>query len=140
MEENAKFTNKADIFALGCILYEVATGKRLFSSDWAVREYFLRKTLDCPVCWPSQYKDNESYNHLYNTYLSMIQLEPTSRLRATDIQVKLTAAGDVRPKQQTPLRRLMDVFLRRFALLCISGEIGNKPRNRERGNRVKRRE
>lgn len=33
------FTNKVDIWALGCILYEVATGRQAFAGDWSVLQY-----------------------------------------------------------------------------------------------------
>ena len=35
-EEPAWYTNKVDIWAMGCILYELATGQRPFKSDLAV--------------------------------------------------------------------------------------------------------
>ena len=36
------FTNKVDIWALGCILYEVVTLQKAFSSDNEVYDYFLQ--------------------------------------------------------------------------------------------------
>jgi tetratricopeptide (TPR) repeat protein len=33
------FNNKADIWAVGCILYELMTGNKLFTNDFHVREY-----------------------------------------------------------------------------------------------------
>src|SRR5947207_315012 len=36
LAEIAQYTNKVDIWALGCILYELVCGKRAFAGDWAV--------------------------------------------------------------------------------------------------------
>lgn len=40
--KTGKFTNKVDIWALGCILYEVVTLQKAFSSDHEVYDYFLQ--------------------------------------------------------------------------------------------------
>lgn len=37
--EDPKYTNKVDLWALGCILFELTTGKKAFAGDWAVHEY-----------------------------------------------------------------------------------------------------
>lgn len=37
--EEPSYTNKVDLFALGCVLHELATGKVAFSEDWAIRQY-----------------------------------------------------------------------------------------------------
>jgi len=37
--EPSKFTNKVDIWAMGCILYQIATCKQLFSNDHFVRDF-----------------------------------------------------------------------------------------------------
>jgi tetratricopeptide (TPR) repeat protein len=37
--KHSKFTNKVDIWALGCIIYELAMGRRAFSDDFAVQSY-----------------------------------------------------------------------------------------------------
>ena len=34
-----RYTNKVDIWSMGCILYELATGKRAFEDDWEVFQY-----------------------------------------------------------------------------------------------------
>ena len=41
--EYARYTNKVDIWALGCILFELVCGKRTFGDDWQVREYVIMK-------------------------------------------------------------------------------------------------
>ena len=39
LKEISFYNNKSDIWALGCILYEVATKKKAFSDDWGVLQY-----------------------------------------------------------------------------------------------------
>src|SRR5277367_5178133 len=41
---NHTYTNKTDIWALGCILYELGSGQMLFSSDFSVSDHFRSKT------------------------------------------------------------------------------------------------
>jgi Flp pilus assembly protein TadD len=38
--EPSHFTNKVDIWALGCIFFELLAGKQAFKDDWKVREYY----------------------------------------------------------------------------------------------------
>ena len=38
--ESSVFTNKVDVWALGCIFVELLAGKQAFKDDWKVREYF----------------------------------------------------------------------------------------------------
>ena len=35
------YNNKADTWSMGCILYELTTGRRLFVDDWKILEYIL---------------------------------------------------------------------------------------------------
>jgi serine/threonine protein kinase len=39
LHEDAKFNNKIDIWAMGCILYEIIFRKKAFSNDFAVLSY-----------------------------------------------------------------------------------------------------
>jgi serine/threonine protein kinase len=41
LRDNPFYTNKSDIWALGCILFELVTSKKAFSADWAVVQYYL---------------------------------------------------------------------------------------------------
>jgi serine/threonine protein kinase len=45
VKEHSEYNNKVDIFAMGCILFELITGgKKAFADDFAVREYSMAKT------------------------------------------------------------------------------------------------
>ena len=50
--ENQKYNNRTDIFALGCIIFELITGQKLFSNDWAVHQYTLSGNSIFPSNWP----------------------------------------------------------------------------------------
>jgi serine/threonine protein kinase len=39
LSEAPKYTTKADIWGLGCILYELVTFNKAFAEDWKVRDY-----------------------------------------------------------------------------------------------------
>lgn len=39
LSEPSFYNNKSDIWALGCILYEIATATKAFASDWAVSQH-----------------------------------------------------------------------------------------------------
>lgn len=51
-EDDARYNNKADIFALGCILCEIASGKKLFFDDLVVKLYSLEKPPPLPNAPP----------------------------------------------------------------------------------------
>lgn len=42
------YTNKVDIWAIGCILYHLVFGKQIFDEDWITREWAISKQ---PLPW-----------------------------------------------------------------------------------------
>ena len=42
--DESRYTNKVDIWAMGCILYEVVTGRKAFDTDQVVRDRSLQKS------------------------------------------------------------------------------------------------
>src|SRR5271169_1629736 len=51
--KEAKYNNKADIFAFGCIIYEIVTGQKLFWDDFAIINYASTGSLGSKILWPS---------------------------------------------------------------------------------------
>jgi serine/threonine protein kinase len=52
LRKESTFTNKVDIWALGCVLHDLAYGKVMFSDDWAVVQ-FAHDTLELQMpYWP----------------------------------------------------------------------------------------
>lgn len=72
-ETNPKFNNKADIWALGCIVYELFMHAKAFSSDWAVIRYASSRVLSLPTCFPS------TLRNIQKPISAMLSLDPSER-------------------------------------------------------------
>ena len=83
------FTNKVDIWALGCILYEVVFLQKAFLTDNAVHDYALKSQstghrLKLPL------ERGVSLDETFQTSItpllySMLEIEPANRPSATDL-------------------------------------------------------
>ena len=78
MEEGpALYTNRVDIWAMGCILYELATGNRPFKSDWAVSSYIhSAKSMEVPL---DDTFNVDSIKIITKHIVDMLQATPTVR-------------------------------------------------------------
>jgi serine/threonine protein kinase len=101
IREDPKYNNKVDIWALGCILYEISTGYKLFSSDFAVLECSSAGAIKFPVAWVTPdnafvwNNSNLVYGDLFDVFKRMLQLTPLNRPKAGNLElVWLTAILD----------------------------------------------
>lgn len=86
LQENAKYNNKTDIWALGCIFYEICTHERAFGGDWAVREYSVTGFLKLPTRWPDQPSDkNTLFARVSSLLFAMLSIGPANRPKADDV-------------------------------------------------------
>jgi serine/threonine protein kinase len=76
-EDTATFSNQVDIWALGCILYELAIGKKAFLNDHGVHEYtWSKRNLD--VLLPN-YIEEDARFPLKNLIREMLRINPKHR-------------------------------------------------------------
>lgn len=80
--EKYNYTNKVDIWALGCILYEVVVRRKAFESDWSVMEYArynpdIRKFLSSLESETTLSKDSQQY--IQNAVKNMLEVEASKR-------------------------------------------------------------
>ena len=104
LKDHARVNNKADIFALGCILYEVTTGQKLFPDDWNIHGYALKGEPIFPNLWP----DCDPGSRLFNLGVlaqSLLEIEPLNRPSAAETAAILQL---IRQGKIPPVRKLND--------------------------------
>ena len=95
LKEEASYNNKVDIWAVGCILYELASRKKAFTSDFHVLSSAISKdSLRRP---PFLLLDKRSQNCLSELIFAMLDLEWWRRPTATDLLTVLYLLTD--PKE-----------------------------------------
>jgi serine/threonine protein kinase len=89
-----RFNNKADIFALGCINYEMVTGRQLFASDFGVLNFAEKKERIFPSRWPRTLPDTPLFS-LGKWTDELIAVDPSNRPTAatTMEQIDLIRKG-----------------------------------------------
>jgi serine/threonine protein kinase len=96
-ENHATYNNKVDIWALGCILFELATGRKAFANDWGVMLYAQSNGRSSQPEFPSL-----SVTQLYRTCLpeltlSMLAIKPGDRPSARNVIEALDSLHDTLP-------------------------------------------
>ena len=86
LSPKGKCNNKADIFALGCVIYEIVTGDKLFENEWAILDYARTKD-DSFLAgrWPKSPSDTPLHA-LGKLIQVLIDVTPAKRLGAKSAQ------------------------------------------------------
>jgi serine/threonine protein kinase len=82
VQEDSCFSKQSDIFALGCILYELATGKKAFSNDTSV---FNFRAIGQPPEIPQISVKPRVWTYLSQLITAMLQISWWQRPSACDI-------------------------------------------------------
>jgi serine/threonine protein kinase len=83
-----RFSKKSDIFALGCILYEIILRRKLFSYDFEIEQYGRSGESVFPDKWPESPPDSVLYK-LGELAASLLEIDPHKRLSARDTCIQL---------------------------------------------------
>ena len=82
------YTNKVDVWSMGCILYELATGARAFQTDYAVLLYLSsRKNKDVVL---DDTFDAHSIETITKHIVDMLQIESSARPSASVLSKEFT--------------------------------------------------
>jgi serine/threonine protein kinase len=82
-DDNLSFNKKADIWSIGCILFELCTGTKAFGDDWATLQFAYAKKKRSVVI-PGVCKPLISW--LCNRFQESLDLDPKKRLSAEDLR------------------------------------------------------
>jgi len=100
-DNQCTYTNKVDIWAIGCLLYEIVVRKPAFADDFKVRHYFQKfsrfpGSLQIPV------NLDENRNPFIQEALDeMLQIEPPRRPSAQQIHDRFTAWAEQNTVSET---------------------------------------
>lgn len=84
--EPSQHTNRVDIWAMGCILYQLVTGTQLFKSDWAVI-YHVYDAKSVDVSLDNTF-DADSTQIITKYIVDMLQVKPAERPSAATLSMK----------------------------------------------------
>ena len=94
-EDNAAFTNKVDIFAFGCILYEMAFRKKLFGTDYSLVAYVYTEKLPLSITRDTgpvdEFKITAEINRLKYIINATLELNPSRRPKAQPLRAACAA-------------------------------------------------
>lgn len=93
LENGPGYTNKVDIWGVGCILYELAMGKMAFPSDLAVF-YFQFGTRELSFEWDGSFSEQCKQSIKRNVGL-MLTVEPSERPSATLLLEEFSRLFDI---------------------------------------------
>jgi serine/threonine protein kinase len=98
------YNNKSDQFALGCIVFELIFGAKLFrNEDWRVQIFSQNPEIVFSNLWPVQ-QSSEILKTFRQLVVSLITIDPSSRPSARETKVTLESiAGDVLAQDEGPM-------------------------------------
>ena len=84
--EKIRYTNKCDIWAIGCILFEIIHKRRPFLDDYAVRLYQgAGESATLPIDLPGHFEDESSKSFLSEILSKTLNHEPSKRPSAREL-------------------------------------------------------
>jgi len=102
-QDKYKYTSKVDIWAMGCIFYEVLFLTKAFPIDFAVLEYRNGQLLSYPsssetIC------DAEKFHSISTKIRAMLEVKPSLRPKARNVKTRLCMPPQHRTLAQRRLR------------------------------------
>jgi serine/threonine protein kinase len=86
LQEPQRFTNKVDIWALGCVMFELVTFQRAFSEAWAIRRYSLDLNEIIHVSFSVPSCPDFVQEHVSGNIHDLLNREANRRPRASEIR------------------------------------------------------
>src|SRR5271170_3468785 len=78
-----RFTKKVDVWALGCIFYELITNERAFKDDYSVQEYYQSTSR---LTITTSNLPNTLQSHLHEVLQELLQRDPQFRPQMAELR------------------------------------------------------
>jgi Protein kinase domain/FHA domain len=93
LDDNPHYTNKVDIWAVGCILYELILRKRAFQYDWSIFKY-AESGKEFELLLTTQVvPDDRKREFLAKIMKELLDVDPKKRPKARDLYERLISWG-----------------------------------------------
>lgn len=114
LHEQSTYSNKVDIWAIGCIFFELIFFRRAFSNDFAVLRHGLKEMqLEIPLNTVKEiFPEDISSDSAIGLLDSMFEIDPANRPSAQVILSKLPAIFDVKIDFQSIDQSTVDISTR----------------------------
>ena len=97
----SKYTNKVDLWAIGCILYELVLRRRVFEDDWEILQYATSGKHFEIIIEPETVPDNGRREFISNIIRELLSIGPTQRPRADVLYKRFISWGSDISASQT---------------------------------------
>jgi Protein kinase domain/Ankyrin repeats (3 copies)/Ankyrin repeats (many copies) len=102
IRETPKYTNKVDLWAVGCILYELVLGQKAFTDDWQVLQHAASgKEFDVNI-GHEIIPDNRKREFITKIIRELLDCDPTRRPRADGLYERFISWGSDDAPKKTP--------------------------------------
>jgi serine/threonine protein kinase len=92
-DSQPNYTSKVDMWAVGCILYELVLRRRAFADDWEVHQYtHSGKDYDV-VIGPESIPDERKCEFIVKIIKELLHVDPTRRPRADALYERFISWG-----------------------------------------------
>ena len=91
------FNNKVDIWALGCVLFELATRKKAFVNDWSIMDYTQSNGGSSRPGFPSLSVTQRCQTYLQELTFSMLTIKACDRPNVRNIKEALESLQETTP-------------------------------------------
>jgi len=124
----SKYTNKVDLWAIGCILYELVLQRRAFEDDWEVLQYATSgKDFDI-IIEPETVPDQGRCEFISNIIRELLSIDPTQRPRADSLYKRFISWGsDISASQPDSAIALVPTTTNAFDMTIPSTSILELP-------------
>ena len=91
------FNNKVDIWALGCVLFELAARKKAFDNDWRIMEYAQSAGRSSRPEFPPLSVTQRCQTYLQELAFSMLSIKASDRPNARSVLEAVKSLGEMAP-------------------------------------------
>jgi serine/threonine protein kinase len=114
LDQKSKYTNKVDMWAVGCILYELVLRRRAFADDWEVLQHAKSGKDYEVIIGPTSVADERRRAFLAKIIKELLNSDPSGRPNAQTLYERFISWGSDDVPKKLASKSLPSLNRRRF--------------------------